>query len=35
MTTLQAFMLGIMVAWSPSLLLFAWYLVRRSPQMSE
>ncbi len=28
MTTLQAFLLGIMVAWSPSLLLLAWCLYR-------
>lgn len=28
MTTAQAFMLGIMVAWSPTLLLLAWFLYR-------
>ena len=27
MTNLQAFLLGIMVAWSPSLLLLGWYLL--------
>ena len=28
MTTLQAFVLGMMVAWSPSLLLLAWFFYR-------
>jgi hypothetical protein len=28
MTTAQAFMLGMMVAWSPTLLLLAWFLYR-------
>ena len=27
MTTTQAFLFGLMVAWSPSLLLFAWFLL--------
>jgi hypothetical protein len=27
MTTTQAFLFGVMVAWSPSLLLFAWLLL--------
>lgn len=36
MTTLQAFVLGMMVAWSPSLLLLAWYLYRdRARMLSE
>jgi hypothetical protein len=29
MTTLQAFLLGIMVAWTPSLLLLGWFLLWR------
>jgi hypothetical protein len=29
MTTLQAFLLGMMVAWTPSLLVLAWFLLRR------
>jgi hypothetical protein len=29
MTTLQAFLLGMMVAWTPSLLVLAWFLFRR------
>lgn len=32
MTTLQAFLLGIMVAWSPTVLIFAWYLLRGLPK---
>jgi hypothetical protein len=35
MTTVQAFILGMMVAWSPALLLLAWFLVRYSPQNSN
>jgi hypothetical protein len=27
MTTLQAFLLGMMVAWTPSLLLLGWFLL--------
>jgi len=32
MSTVQAFLLGVMVAWTPSLLLLVWYLrpLRRS-----
>jgi hypothetical protein len=29
MTTLQPFLLGIMVAWTPSLLLLGWFLLWR------
>jgi hypothetical protein len=29
MTTLQAFLLGMMVAWTPSLLLLGWFLLWR------
>ena len=28
MTTLQAFLLGMMVAWTPSLVIFGWFLFR-------
>jgi hypothetical protein len=28
MTTLQAFLLGMMVAWTPSLVIFGWCLFR-------
>jgi len=38
MTTLEAFLLGIMVAWTPSLLLLGWFLYRsrrHSPEMFE
>ena len=28
MTTLQAFLLGIMVAWTPALLVLGWYLLK-------
>jgi hypothetical protein len=27
MTTLQAFLLGMMVAWTPSLVIFGWFLL--------
>jgi hypothetical protein len=30
MTTLQAFLLGMMVAWTPSLILLGWFLLRRA-----
>jgi hypothetical protein len=30
MTTLQAFLLGMMVAWTPSLVLLGWFLLRRA-----
>ena len=30
MTALQAFLLGIVVAWGPSLLLIAWLVYRKS-----
>jgi len=30
MTTLQAFFLGIMAAWTPSLIILAWF-VRHAP----
>jgi hypothetical protein len=29
MTPLQAFLLGMMVAWTPSLLVLGWFLLRR------
>jgi hypothetical protein len=32
MTTLQAFMLGIMVAWTPSLVLLGWLLLLEDRQ---
>jgi hypothetical protein len=28
MTTLEAFLLGMMVAWTPSMVIFAWFLLR-------
>jgi hypothetical protein len=30
MTTLQAFLLGMVVAWTPSLLLLGWFLLWRA-----
>ena len=35
MTTLEAFVLGIMVAWTPSLLLLVWCLLRDLPEVSD
>jgi hypothetical protein len=36
MTTLEAFLLGIMVAWTPSLLVLAWMLLTtRSEDLAE
>jgi hypothetical protein len=32
MTTLQAFLLGIMVAWTPSLVLLGWFLLLKDRQ---
>jgi hypothetical protein len=32
MTTLQAFLLGMMVAWTPSLVLLGWYLLLEDRQ---
>ena len=34
MTSLQAFIAGIIVAWSPSLLLIAWVLYRKPTEIS-
>jgi hypothetical protein len=31
MTTVQAFLLGVMAAWTPSLVLLAWVLWRDAP----
>jgi hypothetical protein len=32
MTTVQAFLFGMMVAWTPSLLVLAWLLLRVPPE---
>jgi hypothetical protein len=32
MTTLQAFLLGMMVAWTPSLVLLGWFLLLEDRQ---
>lgn len=35
MTASKAFLLGILVAWSPTLLLLAWVLYRDSQEMAD
>jgi hypothetical protein len=35
MTTLQAFLLGMMVAWTPSLLLLGWFLLWPSSLLED